>query len=151
MEIRSDRRFPFDVGRGAVWSAVTRIDRYREWWPWLERFEGAAFETGQRWRCRVKPPVPYALEFEVVLVEVVGAERVRAHIEGDIEGWAELTAADGTDASSSEYRLVSELSPANGLLRVVARLARPIAHFGHDWVLDTGVRQFRAAALGGPA
>ena len=26
-------------------------------------------------------------------------------------------------------------------------MARPVAQWGHDWVLDTGLRQFRAKAL----
>jgi hypothetical protein len=29
----------------------------------------------------------------------------------------------------------------------VARVAQPVVTFGHDWVLDTGARQFRSRAL----
>ena len=32
----------------------------------------------------------------------------------------------------------------NGMLRAIARWPDPMAQFGHDWVLDTGARQFRA-------
>jgi hypothetical protein len=35
------------------------------------------------------------------------------------------------------------------MLKTVARLARPMAQFGHDWVLDTGARQFRSHAFPG--
>jgi hypothetical protein len=34
------------------------------------------------------------------------------------------------------------------MLRAISRLARPVAAFGHDWVLDTGFRQFSARAIG---
>ena len=44
-----------------------------------------------------------------------------------------------------------DLSPTNGMLKTVARLARPVAQFGHDWVLDTGARQFRLLTTRSPA
>ena len=147
VDIRSDRLFRFDIGRASVWAAMTRIDRYREWWPWLHGFDGTTFSEGVRWRCVVKPPLPYTLHFEVILVEVVDHDFVRARIEGDITGWAQLTAID--HGGASEFRLISELSPANGPLRLITRVARPVATFGHDWVLDAGVRQFRSVALHG--
>ncbi len=145
MDIRSDRRFEFDIERVSVWAAITRTDRYREWWPWLHGFDGTTFSEGVRWSCVVKPPLPYTLHFDVILVEVVDQELVRARIEGDITGWAQLTAID--HAQGSEFRLISELSPASGVLRLMTRVARPVAAFGHDWVLDTGARQFRSVAL----
>lgn len=145
MDIVSDRRFRFDIERASVWAAITRIDRYRECWPWLHGFDGTTFSEGVRWRCVVKPPLPYTLHFEVILIEVVDYDLVRARIEGDITGWAQLTAIDRD--FGSEFRLISELSPASGALRLMTRLAPPVAAFGHDWVLDTGVRQFRNIAL----
>jgi hypothetical protein len=93
----------------------------------------------------VKPPLPFTLHFDVTLVEVVDHDLVRARIEGDITGWARLNAID-CDVGS-EFRLISELSPASGALRLMTRVARPVAAFGHDWVLDTGARQFRSVAL----
>lgn len=122
-----------------------RTNQYRQWWPWLHDFDGSAFGEGVRWHCVVKPPLPYTLRFDVVLTKVINDEFVRARIEGDITGWAELTAIE--DDTGCELRLTSALSPANGLLRLVARVARPVAAFGHDWVLDTGARQFRGVAL----
>jgi uncharacterized protein YndB with AHSA1/START domain len=43
VDIRSDRRFEFDIERISVWAAITRIDRYREWWPGLHGFDGTTF------------------------------------------------------------------------------------------------------------
>jgi hypothetical protein len=60
----------------------------------LREFDGAAFEAGERWRCVVKPPLPYTLRFDVSLTEVVEYQRVRATVDGDIIGWAELSAHD---------------------------------------------------------
>jgi hypothetical protein len=47
-------------------------------------------------------------------------------------------------------RLRSSLVPANRTLRTVARLSRPVAQFGHAWVIDTGARQFEDRALSQP-
>ena len=126
-----------------VWEAITRVDRYRQWWPWLHEFDGMAFTEGVR--CVVRPPLPYTLHFDVILAEVVDHELVTARLEGDITGWAQLTAVD--HAVGSEFRLTSELGPTGGALRLITRVARPVAAFGHDWVLDTGARQFRDLAL----
>ena len=61
---------------------------------------------------------------------------------GDIVGSARLSVrADGNGGSVA--RLESLLAPANPFLRGVARVARPVVRFGHDWVLDTGAAQFR--------
>jgi len=46
-----------------------------------------------------------------------------------------------------ELHLVSELTPTNAVLRAVSQFAAPVARFGHEWVLDTGLRQFRASAF----
>jgi uncharacterized protein YndB with AHSA1/START domain len=145
VDIRSDRRFDFDLERASVWAAIARVDRYRQWWPWLRAFDGAALRAGERWQCVVKPPLPYELRFDVLLIEVVDRSLVSARVVGDIAGWAQLTAVD--HGSGSQVRLVSELAAASRTLRVIARVARPVARFGHDWVLDTGAGQFRRVAL----
>jgi hypothetical protein len=43
--------------------------------------------------------------------------------------------------------LRSSLAPGNTILQQVSRFAAPLARFGHDWVLDTGARQFIARAV----
>ncbi len=43
--------------------------------------------------------------------------------------------------------LQSSLAPGNTTLQVISRFAAPIARFGHDWVLDSGARQFIARAV----
>jgi hypothetical protein len=43
--------------------------------------------------------------------------------------------------------LHSSLAPGNTALQLVSRFAAPVARFGHDWVLDSGARQFIARAV----
>lgn len=128
-----------------MWEALTRVDRYRDWWPWLRALDAEGFALGERWRCTVQPPVPYRVRFGVTLTSVAAPARVTADLDGDIVGTAEV-ALDPVDGGC-ELRLVSSLVAAGTVLRFVTRWARPIAVRSHDWVLDTGVEQFRASAL----
>ncbi|WP_436795020.1 SRPBCC family protein [Actinospongicola halichondriae] len=144
MQIRSDRSHHFDRSAAEVWEALTRTDDYRSWWPWLRRLDGAAMEAGAEWECTVQPPLPYVLRFAIAIDEVDEALRVTASVHGDIRGTAELTLSE-TDAGC-DVRLASVLEPANRGLQVISTLAPPVARFGHDWIVRTGVDQFRRQA-----
>jgi uncharacterized protein YndB with AHSA1/START domain len=141
--VSSDRRFRFDADRDTVWRALASVESYPEWWPWLRDFDGHALAAGERWRCTVQPPLPYRLRFTLRVDEVVEGELVSATLAGDLVGTAHLELSSA--ARGSEIRLVSGLEPAHVLVRGVARVAQPVARYGHDWVLRTGVRQFAAA------
>lgn len=146
MQIRTDRSFRYAVDRAALWTALRRVDRYQDWWPWLHEFDGRELSPGTQWRCAVRPPLRYSVRFALDLVEVVDGTLVRVTIDGDITGWAALTATEVD--GGSELRLVAELTPTNTLLRLLGWAAGPLANYGHDWVLDTGARQFGRRALG---
>jgi hypothetical protein len=146
MEVRSDRSYRFALAPEELWQTLTRTADYQRWWPWLRTFEGSAFGVGERWSCVVQPPLPYAVRFRLTIGEVVDARLVTATVDGDIVGDARLDISPSSEGS--ELHLVSRLAPSSAILRAVATLARPIAQFGHDWVIDTGLRQFTARALG---
>lgn len=145
MDVRSDRRYRFPVEPEELWAVLTRTDEYRGWWPWLRHLDGAELVPGTEWGCVVQPPLPYVLRFTLCIVEVDVPRSVAAVVDGDLTGDARLDIAATGDGT--ELHLVSRLAPSNVVLRSVARLASPVARFGHDWVLDTGVRQFRERAL----
>jgi uncharacterized protein YndB with AHSA1/START domain len=149
MIVRSDRRHRFDVDRDTLWSAITSVEDFSAWWPWLRAFDGERLAVGETWGCTVQPPLPYTLHFALEIDEVVPYELVTARITGDLDGSARLEVRDlpGGDGPRSEIRLQSDLEPSNLVLRTFARVARPVVRFGHDWVLDTGVQQFRSRAL----
>lgn len=152
MQICSDRSYDLPVSGPRVWSAITTVEAYPRWWPWLRRFDGTALTPGQVWSCVVQPPLPYSLSFEVHVDDVAPGRAVRAHVDGDICGDAVLEVV--TVGSGCRVRLRSTLAPRNRTLRTVAGLAPPVARFGHDWVLDTGLRQFQeclGCAPGGDA
>lgn len=147
MEICSDRRYRFEVPPAELWPLVVQVEEYRRWWPWLRAFEADAFEPGARWTCVVQPPVPYSLRFRITLDEVDPHRCTAATIDGDITGTARIDLA--ATEEGTELHLLSRLAPSNALLRLVAAVARPVAQLGHDWVIDTGLRQFREQVLPG--
>ena len=93
----------------------------------------------------VQPPLPYLVRFKVKIEEVKPPQLVRARVSGDVVGTATLEFHDSETGCIAS--LSSTLAPGNSTLRLVSRLAAPIARFGHDWVLDTGARQFIARAI----
>ena len=141
MEIASDRLYDFGVDASTLWSMIKAVDDYPRWWPWLRRFDARGLEAGELWTCTVQPPLPYTLTFTISIDEVIEHELVTARVGGEIRGAAQLEIAETEDGCRA--RLTSQLAPANRLLQAVAVFARPVVRIGHDWVLDTGARQFR--------
>lgn len=145
MQADSDRCYHFALPVDAVWETLTRTDDYRSWWPWLRRFDPGPLVPGARWCCEVQPPVPYRVAFDLVIGEVREGESVTATVEGGLRGDARLGVA--AEPGGCALRLTASLVPADRILRTVARFAPPVARFGHDWILDTGFRQFSERAL----
>ena len=144
---RFDGRWVFPVPPAELWAAFSRTDRFQEWWPWLRTLESDGLVEGTVSRCVVRAPVPYSLTFDVAILEVVPECRVVTEISGDLEGPARLDV--DAHPEGSEARLTWELELRDPLLRAGAAFARPLMEWGHSWVVDTGVRQFRRSALPG--
>jgi hypothetical protein len=143
--ITTERRYILPVAPQAVWELISDVGAYKRWWTWLHRFEADGLAEGEEWRCEVQPPLPYPVRFRVALEQVKAPVEVRARILGDVVGTATLRLEDHADGCAAY--LASSLAPGNATLRLVSRLAAPIARFGHDWVLDSGARQFIARAI----
>lgn len=146
-QFTSDRTWSFEVGLERLWAALTEVEEYRRWWPWLRRFDADGGFTAQSlWTCQVAPPLPYAVDFTVALEHVEPQHGAVATVRGGVTGRAEL-ALSGTSTTSSA-RLRSWLTPADPIMRRFASLAPPLVQWGHDWVLEQGRRQFESRGLG---
>jgi hypothetical protein len=93
----------------------------------------------------VQPPVPYAVRFRVLIEHIEAPVVVRAKVSGDVVGEAILSLEDGN--AGCRATLQSSLASGTTALQLVSRFGGPIARFGHDWVLDSGARQFVARAV----
>jgi len=143
--ITTVHRYELRLPREEAWRLISDVSNYRNWWPWLRVFDGAALAPGEEWRCAVQPPVPYLVRFRVVIENVETGVRVQARVSGDVVGAATLRIED--TANGCTATLDSTLAPGNTALRTMSRFAGPIARFGHDWVLDSGARQFVTRAV----
>ena len=146
MRVQSDRRHHFAVTPDELWAAVSNVACYPVWWPWLSHFEADGLVEGDEWECVVQPPLPYSVRFSISIDEVVPMERVRATLQGDIEGDACVTFRD-LGAGRTEARLLADLAPAHTVLKTMGLVAGPIVRVAHNWILDTGARQFRERVI----
>lgn len=149
MPFRFDDRWVFAVPPDELWEVLSSTDRFREWWPWLRALESDGLVAGGVAHCMVRAPVPYSLRFDVTIVDVVDGRLVDTRVSGDLEGPARLDLA--VHPEGSEARLSWELELRAPLLGAASLVARPLMEWGHRWVVDTGVRQFRRLALEDPA
>ncbi|HVM40759.1 MAG TPA: SRPBCC family protein [Acidimicrobiia bacterium] len=152
---RFDREFAFPAPREQVWEVLQRTEEYRRWWGWLRQFDVGGdgglrdgeetLAPGTEARCEIRGPLPYALHFEVVVEDVVPAERVVTRVRGDLLGPARLELADAPEGCTA--RLAWEVEICNPALRGAALVARPVMEWGHDQVVNRGLHQFRRRAL----
>ncbi len=105
-------QYDLPLSSQGVWSLISEASHYRRWWPWLRAFDAGALAEREEWRCEAQPPDPCPLGFRVVI----------EHTEAPV--------------------LVRSLAPGTTPLPLVSRFAGPIARTAHDWVLDSGARQF---------
>lgn len=134
-----------DVAPDDVWAALHRVGDYPSWWRWLRRFDGRALAAGERWRCTIRPPLPWTLEVDILLVAVSGG-RVEASVSGDVTGVASLSVAADADGGS-QISLDATLDAAGGATALLHRTAPRASRWAHDRVVDAAVEGFRRRAL----
>jgi hypothetical protein len=145
---RYDEIFHFDVSHDALWDALTDIDSYPRWWPWLRSFDADGLAPGTVARCAVRAPLPYTLEFDVHVERVEAGRSIDTRVTGDLVGPARLEVAGDVDASTA--RLTWAVDLRMPVLSAASFVARPLLVWAHDRVVSNGVEQFRAHALTRP-
>jgi uncharacterized protein YndB with AHSA1/START domain len=145
MQIESNRHRPFDVSPEELWAALAEVDRYRSWWPWLQRLDADALALGETWSCAVRAPLGYPVRFELDLDRVEPPRSISARVTGDVVGVASIDLERTGGGSVLNFR--SALEPAAGHLRLLGRVAPGIARRGHDAVIDGALHQFGERAF----
>jgi hypothetical protein len=140
-----DRTWEFDVAPHELWAVLSDTSAFSGWWPWLRSFDPIPLESGRSTRCAIGPPLPYLLRVNITITAVQPAESLDAVVSGDVRGPARLELAPS--GAGTEARMSWELEVRRRLLRHAATVARPMLQWGHDWVVDRGVEQFRRVAL----
>jgi hypothetical protein len=143
---RFDRWWSFAATPSELWSVISRTEDFTTWWPWLRDFDLDSLTEGATARCVVQAPIPYRLRFAVHVRRVIPVELIDTVVSGDLAGPARLEV--DAHGEGSRARLKWEVDLCDPLLRVASRLARPMMEWGHNWVVESGVHQFRLRALG---
>jgi uncharacterized protein YndB with AHSA1/START domain len=146
--ISSERSYRFEARPEQVWTRLGRVDHYTLWWPWLRRFDAVGLVAGDDWRCTIRPPMPYVLRIVVHIEHVAPPALVVAEVSGDLAGRCRVELGDHPEGT--EVRLTAELAAVRGLITLVSRAFPALAHWGHDWILDAGARQFAGALTPDP-
>ncbi len=141
-----DRRWSFSAPPDDLWRAFSDTKQLEDIWPWLRTFDSPGLVAGTVSRCVVRAPVPYAITIDIAIREAVAPRLVVASVSGDLEGPARLEVA--ARPGGSEARLCWELEVRAPFLRAASSVVWPVMEWAHNWVVDTGVRQFRRRALG---
>ena len=141
-----DRTWRFDVSVRELWDVLSRTDDYPRWWTWLHRFDADALVEGTTARCLVRAPVPWSFAFDLDVVRVVPAQLVEVRVSGAMSGDARLDLTPVGDGAC-DARIMWRLDMRDRVLRTAATFARPLLDWGQQWVVDTGVNQFRRRAL----
>jgi uncharacterized protein YndB with AHSA1/START domain len=141
------RTWELEVGPERFWHTIERTDEYKNWWPWLKRFDADGMTEGSIWTAVIQSPLPYVLRVQLELAEVVPCERLAAKVDGDIVGHAGLTLTPTEDGNGSAIDVEWEMKPRSRAMQVAAVMARPLLRWSHEWVLARGLEQFRRSAL----
>lgn len=143
---RADRTVTVDADVDTTWAALVDIDRYPRRWPWLRMLEWRGqFRPGTRCRARVRSPFGYSVHVNIALVRVVPGHLVEARVTGDVVGTARVTLTPITGADDrTVVQLETSLRPERRLLRLLTRVVPPVARFGHDRIVRSGMARFAA-------
>lgn len=143
-----DRRFELGATTEEVWSALSDPRQYPRWWSWLERCEvDGPLARGTVAHAVIRAPLPYRLELGIEVRTVRVGEVIETEVHGDLAGPARLEL--GERGGGCDARLTWSLELRDPVLRRLAPVARPLMSWGHDRVVELGLRQFRAGALEG--
>ncbi len=135
--------YAFDLPPDRLWDRMAEVDRFEGWWPWLSEFrlEGNGLEEGAVLRGVVSPPLPYRMRLRIELGPCRRHEAIDATVGGDLTGTARLRIGARGEGSVVAMEWVIEVRQP--VMRLAARLGRPLLQWGHDRVVAVTLAGFR--------
>jgi polyketide cyclase/dehydrase/lipid transport protein len=132
-----------DVSPEELWTALSRVDLFHTWWPWIKdiHLEGEALELGSALTFTIDPPIPYKLRVTVDVVESDEDSYLRGDVSGDLHGTGSLRFEEFSGGSevTTDWNVVV----SNPAIKAVIFLARPLLLYAQRWAVEVSLRGFR--------
>jgi hypothetical protein len=138
---RDDYHFGLPPDR--LWERIGEVDQFEGWWPWLSEFrlDGEGLSEGTVLRGVVTPPLPYRMRIEVELGRCDRPRAIDASVRGDLSGEARLRISP--EDTGSRVAVSWTIEMRQPVMRLAARVGRPVLQWGHDRVVEVTVAGFR--------
>ena len=134
----------FDASPQELWRELGRVERFEEWWPWMRevRLEGDALRPGSAISFGIDPPVPFEMKISVAVTASDEPHWIEGDVSGDLSGRARLELTELGDGSLC--RVSWDVEIANGPIRRVIHVARPLLLWAQRWAVEIALKGFRA-------
>jgi hypothetical protein len=142
----------FDASIEDVGNAIADVMKWPTWWKAVKSVRLLEKGVGEYWLGAVykhvwSSPLPYAIEFDIEIIDVVPYKRLAGRASGDLIGtgvWT-LEEKDGVTTATYEWKVrTSKL-----WMNLIAPLAKPIFKWAHNKVMDQGERGLKKLLLAG--
>ena len=135
--------YPFELPPEQLWERIGEVEQFEGWWPWLSEFrlEGNGLAEGSVLHGVVTPPLPYRMRLRIELGACRRPHDIEATVGGDLTGEAHLRIRPRLDGSLVSMAWTIEVRQP--VMRLAARVGRPLLQWGHDRVVETTVAGFR--------
>lgn len=138
--------WPIEAPVEAVWAALTEVDDWPQWWPYVARVQtlrrGDADGLGSLRRIDWTSRLPYGFTLEVECTEVQRLRLLRARACGDLAGEG-LWTLDRRGAGATDLRYVWRLDVNRPWMRITAPLMAPVFRWNHEGVMAGGCAGLR--------
>ena len=149
-EFRLVSEWRIDAPRERVWAALKSPKDWPSWWRYVARVDeldrGYSSGVGARHRFHWTSRLPYAIDIEMLTVEMRERELIRASASGDLQGEGLWELCDAPEGTLARYTWRVTLDKA--WMRALAPLLRPVFAWNHNAVMAAGEAGLRAMLAG---
>lgn len=138
----------FDAPLPLAWSAILNSQDWPKWWPGVLAVTpvkpGAG--TGDVRRYAMRSALPYTLEFDMEVTEIVPRVRLAGRARGEVAGTGVWTfaplngAVDASEERGCRLRYEWHVRTVPLWMNLLAPFARPLIKWNHDRIMVAGAR-----------
>ncbi len=130
----------FDAPVAAVWTAITEVERWPQWWRGVEGVTrlagGNGLGVGAVYRYTWKSKLPYRLIFDMETTQVEQYKRIEGRAQGELQGTGCWTFSEANGKTTVRYDWKVDTTKA--WMNLMAPLARPFFAWNHDVIMEWG-------------